>query len=278
MTTTSRRDELKAATAAAYEAAADHFDDAPLAFWQRYGERTVERVGLRPGHRVLDVACGTGASALPAAVRVGDTGSVIGVDLAEPPLLLARAKARAAGLDNVEFRVGDMEDTGFASRSFDAVVCVFGIFFVADMAAATAELWRLVRPGGRLAVTVWGPRIFEPATGAFWDAVGNERPDLVRRFHPWTRLTQPEALSALFADAGIVGADIEPESGAQALTAADDWWTVVVGSGYRATVDQLEPAAAARVRAANLQWLREHDVRAIETNVIYAVASKAVTG
>jgi SAM-dependent methyltransferase len=67
------------------------------------------------------------------------------------------------------------------SEPFDIVICVFGIFFLPDMAAAVAELWRLVRPGGALAVTVWGPRFLEPATTAFWDAVGAERPDQARR-------------------------------------------------------------------------------------------------
>jgi ubiquinone/menaquinone biosynthesis C-methylase UbiE len=272
--TTSRRDELKAATSAAYEAAADHFDDAPLAFWQRYGERTVDRVALQPGEQVLDACCGTGASALPAAAVVGPSGSVLGIDLSEPLLERGRAKAAAAGLDNVEFRTGDMENTGLASGAFDAVVCVFGIFFVADMTAAIAELWRLVRPGGRLAVTVWGPRIFEPATTAFWTAVERERPDLVGGFHPWTRLTQPDELRAVFSNAGVGTVAVEAEAGTQRLAAPDDWWTVVMGSGYRATVDQLDGDAAARVRAANVQWLRDHDVREIETNVIYGLATK----
>ncbi len=67
-------DPLKARTEATYSAAADHFDDPPLAFWSRIGERTIERASLQPGHRVLDVCSGTGASALPAAEAVGPTG------------------------------------------------------------------------------------------------------------------------------------------------------------------------------------------------------------
>jgi ubiquinone/menaquinone biosynthesis C-methylase UbiE len=95
---------------------------------------------------------------------------VLGVDLAEQALTPARAKAQAQGLTNVEFRAADVERTGLPPESFDVVVCVFGIFFLPDMAAAVAELWRLVRPGGTLAVTVWGPRFLEPATAAFWEA------------------------------------------------------------------------------------------------------------
>jgi ubiquinone/menaquinone biosynthesis C-methylase UbiE len=176
--------DIKAVSTATYAAAADHFDGPALSFWDRFGRQTVARIGLRPGDRVFDACCGTGASALPAADVVGPGGQVLGFDLAEPALRLARAKARAQGLTNVEFRAVDVDHTGLASGSFDAVVCVFGIFFLPDMAAAVAELWRLVRPGGVLAITVWGPGFLEPATTAFWAAVGVERPDLVGGFHP----------------------------------------------------------------------------------------------
>src|SRR5215813_9304948 len=74
--------QAKAKAAATYDAAADHFDDEPLRFWERIGRSTVARLGLPAGANVLDVGCGTGASALPAAQAVGPGGSVLGVDLA----------------------------------------------------------------------------------------------------------------------------------------------------------------------------------------------------
>jgi ubiquinone/menaquinone biosynthesis C-methylase UbiE len=145
---------LKAAVT--YNAAAGHFDDGPLAFWDRYGRRTIERLALAEGASVLDVGCGSGASAIPAAVAVGPRGRVIGVDLAERLLARARVKAHQRQLQNVEFRLGEMETLGFSDASFDAVVCVFAIFFVPDMIKQVRELWRMVRPGGQLAITTWG--------------------------------------------------------------------------------------------------------------------------
>jgi SAM-dependent methyltransferase len=265
---------IRAVSAATYAAAADHFDDPALSFWDRFGRRTVARIHLRPADRVLDACCGTGASALPAAHLVGPAGHVLGVDLAEPALARARAKARAQGLTNVELRVADIEHTGLPPESFDAVVCVFGIFFVPDMAAAVAELWRLVRPGGALAVTVWGPQFLEPATTAFWAAVGAERPDLVGAFRPWTRVTDPAALAELFRRGGAGAPAVEAEPGTHPLADPEDWWTIVLGTGYRATVERLEPAAAGRVRAASVGWLREHEVRELRTGVVYARARK----
>jgi hypothetical protein len=103
------------------------------------------------------------------------------------------------------------------------------------MAAAVAELWRLVRPAGVLAITVWGPEFLEPATTAFWAAVGAERPDLVGGFHPWTRVTDTAALSQLFHDGGAATPTVEAEPGTHPLAGPEDWWTIVLGTGYRAT-------------------------------------------
>src|SRR3954464_606598 len=96
-------DPAKLKAAKTYNAAADHFDDGPLAFWDRYGRRTIERLALAVGASVLDVGCGSGASAIPAAATVGPQGRVLGVDLAERLLALARMKARQLRLQNVEF-------------------------------------------------------------------------------------------------------------------------------------------------------------------------------
>src|SRR5206468_1753637 len=100
-----------------YNAAADSFDASPLGFWDYFGRRTIELASLPIGSRVLDVCCGTGASALPAAEVVGPTGKVIGVDLATQLLELARTKASQRRLANMEFEVGDMLSLRFPIAS-----------------------------------------------------------------------------------------------------------------------------------------------------------------
>src|SRR5512147_1662738 len=209
-----------------YNAAADTFNAEPLAFWDRYGRRTVQRLHLRGGARVLDVCCGAGASALPAAEAVGSNGKIVAVDLAEELLKLGRMRATAAGLHWLEFRRGDMTALTFPDNHFDAVICVFGIFFVPDMESQVAKLWRLVKPGGQLAITTWGPGIFAPAYEIWLAAVRRVRPDLYSAFNPWDRITTPDAVRKLFADAGIGRVDVVPEVGYQALRAPDDFWTI----------------------------------------------------
>jgi ubiquinone/menaquinone biosynthesis C-methylase UbiE len=268
-------EEAKSRAAKAYNAAADAYDEPANSFWRRFGRETIERLQLAPGARVLDVCCGSGASALPAAEAVGPTGSVLGVDLATKLLELARSKAAAQGLRNVEFRHGDLLDLGLPDAHFDAAVCVFGIFFVPDMPAAVRALWRVVKPGGKLAITTWGPRFFEPATTVFWNSIRDERPDLYKGFNPWDRICEPPALRALLREGGVDQAEIVAQSGEHPIPTPEAWWAAVLGSGYRGTLDQLDAAARERVHQKNLDYIRNSGVRSVEANVVYAVAEKA---
>jgi ubiquinone/menaquinone biosynthesis C-methylase UbiE len=267
-------DEAKQKAASTYDAASDFYDHPVNTFWERYGRRSVERLALAQGARVLDVCCGSGASALPAAEVVGPSGSVLGVDLAENLLALARRKAESRGLSNVTFRVGDMLDLRLPPESFDAVICVFGIFFVPDMGHAARELWSFVRPGGQLAVTTWGPRFFEPVNATFWNSVGALRPELSRRFNPWDRISEPGALRDILASAGVQKLDVVAEVGSQPLGSPEDWWPMVLGTGYRGTIEQLDTEARERVRRNCLSFITTAGVNAVEANVLYAVGRK----
>jgi ubiquinone/menaquinone biosynthesis C-methylase UbiE len=267
-------DDAKARASTTYNAAADSYDDCANSFWERFGRRTIERLNLQSGARLLDVCCGSGASAIPAAEKVGPEGFVLGVDLAERLLERARWKAAKRGLHNVEFQVGDMLDLGLPRSEFDAVVCVFGIFFVPDMRAGVQALWDVVRPGGRLAITTWGPRWFEPATTAFWNSVCEVRPDLYKGFNPWDRICDPESLRALLADGGIQRAEVIGEAGEHPIPSPEAWWSAVLGSGYRGTLDQLDATDRQKVRTANLTYIRDSGVTSVQANVVYAIAIK----
>jgi len=264
----------QARAAFTYNAAADFYDASPLGFWDYFGRRTIELASLPSGSRVLDVCCGAGASALPAAEAVGPTGHVTGVDLANQLLESARAKAIQRRLRNVEFEVGDMLSLRFPVASFDAIVCVFGIFFVPDMAMAASELWSRIRPDGKLAVTTWGPNFCEPANDAFWCSIKNVRPDLYKGFNPWDRINDPAGLRKILNEAGIASPKIIAENRLHPIKSAEDWWTIVLGSGYRGTIEQLTQPERENVKQANLAFIRDENISAVETNVLYALATK----
>jgi SAM-dependent methyltransferase len=202
---------------------------------------------------------------------------VVGVDLAKQLLESARAKAVQRRLGNIEFEVGDMLALRFPVASFDAVVCVFGIFFVPDMAMAVSELWRRVRPGGKLAVTTWGPKFCEPANAAFWSSIKDIRPDLYKGFNPWDRINDPAGLRKILDEGGVASPNIIAENRLHPIKSAEDWWTIVLGSGYRGTVEQLTPAERQKVKKANLAFIHDENISAIETNALYALATKPET-
>jgi ubiquinone/menaquinone biosynthesis C-methylase UbiE len=226
------------------------------------------------GARVLDVCCGSGASAIPVAESVGPSGWVLGVDLADRLLTLAREKARQRALQNITFRAADMLALDEPAESFDAVVCVFGIFFVPDMPGAVRELWRLVRPGGDLAITTWGSNVLEPASSAFWRSILGLRPDLHKAFAPWERINDPESLRQMLRQGGVEAAVVMAETRWHPIGSPEDWWTIVLGSGYRGTIEQLTPTELTAVREANLAFVRDHGITSLEMNALYAIATK----
>jgi trans-aconitate methyltransferase len=147
---------------------------------------------------------------------------------------------------------------------------VFGIFFMPDMAAAVAKMWRYLRAGGRLAIVSRGPDVFEPANTVFWEAVRRERPELYKAFAPWERLTTPELVREVFARAGIAEVEIEAEDPGHQLESAEDFWELVMGTGYRATVDQLTEEERDRVQAACLGV----EAQRLTSPVLYVVARR----
>jgi hypothetical protein len=114
----------------------------------------------------------------------------------------------------------------------------------------------------------------EPGNSAFWNAVRNERPELYKSFSPWDRIGDPHALRSMLGEAGVETSEVWAESGAQTLNAPEDFWTIVLGSAYRSTIEQLDREARDRVRKATLDCLSENSVQSVETNAVFAIVRK----
>ena len=136
--------------------------------WRKHDARLIENAapvtrrllalaGLTRGMRVLDIASGTGEPALPAAEAVGPEGYVLGTDMSAEMLAVAREKAQARRISNVEFRVVDGEELDVERESFDAALCRWGIMFMPEPVRCLRNAYRALRPGGRVALSVWGP-------------------------------------------------------------------------------------------------------------------------
>jgi SAM-dependent methyltransferase len=111
---------------------------------------------IRPGHRVLDVACGPGDPSLEVARRVGPSGQVVGIDISGGALEVAQERAQRHGVANLRFETADAEDLPLGDASVDRVVCRFGAMFFEDLPKSAREMRRVLVNGGRVALMVWG--------------------------------------------------------------------------------------------------------------------------
>jgi len=141
-----------------WDKAADHYER----YWtaQLAPARTamLRTAALAPGERVLDVACGTGLVTFDAALRVGPTGSVVGTDLSDRMVEAAREQAALRGLTSARFERMDAEALDLPDASFDVALSALGILYCPDPLQACREMFRVVEPGGRIALAVWGER------------------------------------------------------------------------------------------------------------------------
>jgi SAM-dependent methyltransferase len=255
-----------------YDAASLDYEQASRDFWEQLSSRTVALASPMPGDSVLDVPCGTGPSVVAAARAVVPGGNVLGVDYADQMLAIAQEKVTVAGLANVELRAGDMTDLALAPGSVDVVLCVLGLFFVEDMPGLVRSLWGLLRPGGRLAITVLGDRFFAPMLDVFVDAVHVERPGF-EVVEPWRRTVGLGTLRAIMAEAGVPASEIHSEVDVIPVKSGD-WWRIVLGTGLRRTAMALDPDEAERVRGRCERFMQDHDVRQVELASHYISAVK----
>jgi hypothetical protein len=100
------------------------------------------------------------------------------------------------------------------------------------------------------------------------------RPDLYKGFNPWDRISEVDAVIRLLAGAGFSEMEAVAESDSQAVNEPEDWWAMIMGSGYRGTVEQLSAEDRERVRRANLDFIQRTSLRALEANVIYGTARR----
>lgn len=179
----------------------------------------VDAAGIQAGDRVLDVACGTGVLARGVVPRVGPRGSVVGLDVEEGMLAAARSKAPA-----IEWRCGRAEALPFDGGSFDAVVSQFGLMFFEDRRLALAEMMRVLRPGGRMAVAVWGPIEDSPGyalMAPLLDRLLGEA--AVKALLAPFSLSDPKHLHSLFASAGMPEARITTRMGTARFPSVESW-------------------------------------------------------
>jgi ubiquinone/menaquinone biosynthesis C-methylase UbiE len=141
-------------------------------------DQLIRSAGIRAGQTVLDVATGTGQPALAIAKIVGQNGRVVGVDLSPEMLEVAKEEAASQGLTNVvDFQVVKDESLSmFSDNTFDSVVCRNGLMFMPDPVKALKAFFRVLKPGGKASVTVWGSPDKSPVMGVVMKTISKHVP------------------------------------------------------------------------------------------------------
>jgi ubiquinone/menaquinone biosynthesis C-methylase UbiE len=232
----------------------------PLTDWM------VEVAGIRPGSQVLDVACGTGQPAIAAAQRAQPDGKVVATDLSPQMVEAARRIAAAAGIQNLEFRVMDAERIDFPDNSFDAVTCRFGLMFCPEPSRAAADMLRVLKPGSRVSLTVWGAPTLNPffmkIIGPLAAITGTAPPD--PQAPGIFRFAQPGALEQTLKAAGFRDVSVEPTELIFEWESAEAYW-------------EMQLALAAPIRVA-VQTLPAETVEKLKASVIEGLVGEQGTG
>ena len=237
--------EQKQGVAGIFGRAASTYDRVGPRFFSHFGRRLVDFAQIPSGARVLDIATGRGAVLFSAADAVGPGGSVTGIDFSKEMVQGNREEIERLKLQNIEVREMDAEHLEFPDGTFDCVLCSFAIFFFPQLDHALAEMVRVLKPNGRIAVTTWGTR----------DERWNWLDDLIKSYlspEPEKEQTPdprsagepvfntPEGLEAILASAGFV--DIKIISEAKEFTYADEeeWWSTQWSHGFRKALEAIE--------------------------------------
>ena len=231
-------------------------------------ERMLELAELHEGARVLELACGAGGLGIAAAGRVGAPGEVVLSDVAAEMTAVAGRRARRLGLAQVRARTLDLEDIDEPDEAYDAVVCREGLMFAFAPARAAAEIRRVLRPGGRAVVAVWGPRERNPWLGVVFDAVAAQLGRPVPPAHlpgPFS-LSDAAQLEALLAQAGLADVTVEELDVPMRAASVDEWWvrTAALAGPLTQILGSLPPEAKAelaeRVQTAAQPYVTETGV------------------
>jgi O-methyltransferase/aklanonic acid methyltransferase len=240
------------AVAAVFDRAADVYDTA-IPFFSRFGRRLVELAEIRSGEAILDVASGRGASLIPAAEAVGAGGRVVGVDLAPTMVDRLGGDLERLGFAHASVRVGDAMSLDLGDDDFDLALCGFTLMLLPDPNRAVAEMVRVLRPGGRVAVSM--PTGAGPGWAFLGELMVQFAPRAVQPL-PQPPQTTPLDLPVLLRDGGLDHIRVVDEIEEFSFATTDAWWRWVWSQGMRAYLEVLPADALDELHAAAEDRLR----------------------
>lgn len=236
------------------------WDDFTMRFLRPMGAAIVNALDLQPTDTVLDVATGTGEPGLTIASLVTQ-GNVVGTDLAEGMLAVAQEKAQHLGLANFQTQKADVSSLPFENASFDAVSCRMGYMFFPAMDQAAREMVRVLKPGGRLATSVWAGPEQNPWISLLMGIINR-----TLKVSPppsgtpgMFRCAKPGLIAGLLEDAGLSDVRETTLTGHVVYESTDEFWANMtdVAAPVVSALRQTDQATIAQIKADISSQLRE---------------------
>ena len=228
-----------------FDRAAAAYDHVGPRFFSYFGRRLVEIASIPGGAQVLDVATGRGAVLFPAAEAVGAGGHVTGIDLSANMAQETMAEATRLGLAaNIQVRQMDAEALQFPDASFDMVLCGFALFFFPRLSLALSELRRVLKPGGRLAVTTWGrlpeKKWLNDLINAYLPPEPEPEQPAAPDSPPQPVFHTPEGMQEMMRIAEFTGLQIVAETVDFIYASQEEYWTTQWSHGMRGALEEIE--------------------------------------
>ncbi|MGQ0468061.1 MAG: class I SAM-dependent methyltransferase [Sporichthyaceae bacterium] len=256
MTQAGRDAAMKQAISAAFDNSADSYEQVGVDFFSRFGADLVRLAAPAPGASALDLGCGRGHVLFPLAEAVGPTGRVVATDLSPRMVELCGAEATARGLAHVQVAVGDAGEPAFARGAFDVVTAGMVMFFVPDPRAALRNVAAVLRPGGRFAMSSFGPsdaKFAESMAILYRHRVGEPWED-----NPDKPFDTVESIAELVAGAGFSDVEVEEVEHEIAFESAEHYWAWVGSHGGRIMIDEVGPERLPAAKAEVFAMLAGH--------------------
>lgn len=236
------------------------WDTWAMNFMRPMGDAIIQALHIQETDEVLDVATGTGEPGLTIA-RLATQGHVVGLDLSEGMLATARQNAEKQGILNYETVAGDVCELPFADQRFDAISCRMGFMFFPDMQLAAHELYRVLKPGGRLATSVWAAPPQNPWIGTMMGTISTQMalPAPVPLAPGMFRCAQPGMLAKMLQNAGFQNIQENTVSGILHYRSSEEYWQnmMEVAAPVVAILRQADEATRSAIKASLFATLEQ---------------------
>ena len=256
MTDNPEHQQLVKKIASLFDLVADVYDNPSQRFFSFCADKLVHKIQPHQGHKLLDIATGTGAVAIPAAQAVGLSGRVHAIDLSANMLEQAENNIKKMQLPNIDLHEMNAQKLEFRGQYFDVITCSFGLFFLPDMLAGLKEWLRVLKPGGKLMFSSFAPNAFTPLNEVFIEHLN--RFDVNTEMLRWQKLSDNDECIALLEKAGFINNQVDTEQMGYYLSDINDWWEINQSTGYRAFIEQVPVQYLSEFRNSYMKEIEQH--------------------